>query len=262
MSIYGGPDIITSNLVLHLDAGNISSYPGSGNIWYDISGFQQHFTLFNILSSDINRFGINFAQSNSYARLRNSSILPLCSSAATIDICFRSLSNSLVRNNNGSTYSRLLSISNTAGTGSDSTSTLGTNNDFGSFFCLARDSVASIETFGLWYKNNPGGFFTNPKILFNTTRFFNIAIVYYQISSTMYFLYYVNGVLSGSTSSSATPFGSDASTITLCMNAYGSLLNLQEPANVGYSTFRMYNRVLSSNEILQNYNALKGRFGL
>jgi hypothetical protein len=262
MSNQYGPRIATDGLVLCLDAGNRKSYPGSGNIWYDISGFQQHFTLFNILSSDINRFGINFSQSNSYARLRNSSILNSCRSAATIDICFRSLSNLVLRNTNGSGYSRLLSVSNEAGTGSDSASTLGDNFDFSTFFCLARDAVAGIETFGLWYKNNPAGFFTNPKIVFNTTQFFNIVIVYYQISSTMYFLYYVNGVLSGSTSSNTTPFGSDASTITLCMNSYGSLLNLQEPANVAFSTFKMYNRALSNNEILQNYNALKGRFSL
>ena len=30
-------DIISSGLVLHLDAGNAASYPGSGATWYDIS---------------------------------------------------------------------------------------------------------------------------------------------------------------------------------------------------------------------------------
>jgi hypothetical protein len=28
-------NIITTDLLLYLDAGNVSSYPGSGNTWYD-----------------------------------------------------------------------------------------------------------------------------------------------------------------------------------------------------------------------------------
>lgn len=31
MAIYGGPDIVTDGLVLHLDAANSKSYGGSGN---------------------------------------------------------------------------------------------------------------------------------------------------------------------------------------------------------------------------------------
>jgi hypothetical protein len=36
MAIYGGPDIVTDGLVLHLDAANDKSYSGSGNVWYDL----------------------------------------------------------------------------------------------------------------------------------------------------------------------------------------------------------------------------------
>jgi len=38
------PSIITSGLVLNLDASNASSYPGSGNTWFDISGNGRNFT--------------------------------------------------------------------------------------------------------------------------------------------------------------------------------------------------------------------------
>jgi hypothetical protein len=37
--------IIKDGLQLYLDAGNTSSYPGSGNTWYDLSGNNRHFTL-------------------------------------------------------------------------------------------------------------------------------------------------------------------------------------------------------------------------
>ena len=36
--MYTGPNIITDGLVLHLDAANTKSYPGSGTTWYDLSG--------------------------------------------------------------------------------------------------------------------------------------------------------------------------------------------------------------------------------
>jgi len=40
-------DIITDGLVLYLDAANPSSYPGSGNIWYDLSANKTSITLYN-----------------------------------------------------------------------------------------------------------------------------------------------------------------------------------------------------------------------
>jgi hypothetical protein len=37
MSVYAGPEITNSNLVLCLDAGNTKSYPGSGTSWTDLA---------------------------------------------------------------------------------------------------------------------------------------------------------------------------------------------------------------------------------
>jgi hypothetical protein len=37
--------VVTSNLILYLDAGNTSSYPGSGTTWTDLSGNGNHFTI-------------------------------------------------------------------------------------------------------------------------------------------------------------------------------------------------------------------------
>ena len=42
MSNLYGPRIVTDGLVLHLDAGNRKSYPGSGSTWYDLSGQDNH----------------------------------------------------------------------------------------------------------------------------------------------------------------------------------------------------------------------------
>ena len=41
------PLVITENLVLHLDAGNAASYPGSGSTWYDLTAGAHDATLVN-----------------------------------------------------------------------------------------------------------------------------------------------------------------------------------------------------------------------
>lgn len=45
MSIMYNPSIVTENLILCLDAKNSTSYSGSGNTWYDLSGNSNHFVL-------------------------------------------------------------------------------------------------------------------------------------------------------------------------------------------------------------------------
>ena len=38
MSVFAGPEIINSGLVLSLDAANPKSYPGSGTTWFNLCG--------------------------------------------------------------------------------------------------------------------------------------------------------------------------------------------------------------------------------
>jgi hypothetical protein len=75
MSVFGGPDIVTDGLVLHLDAANRKSYPGSGSTWYDLSDNTNDVTLYNgptfsndaggCLSFDgTNDYGINSSPNN------------------------------------------------------------------------------------------------------------------------------------------------------------------------------------------------------
>lgn len=47
MAVFSGPEIVNDGLVLHLDAANKLSYPGSGTIWDDLSGNSNNGTLTN-----------------------------------------------------------------------------------------------------------------------------------------------------------------------------------------------------------------------
>ena len=62
--------LVTDNLVLHLDAGDINSYSGSGTTWTDLSGEGNHATLINNPTYSSNNGGyLNFDGSNDYATL-------------------------------------------------------------------------------------------------------------------------------------------------------------------------------------------------
>ncbi len=75
MSVYGGPDIVTNGLVLHLDAANSKSYLGSGTTWNDLSGNGNNATLTNGPSfSNSNRGSIVFDGTNDYAELNKTGI--------------------------------------------------------------------------------------------------------------------------------------------------------------------------------------------
>jgi hypothetical protein len=47
MAVAAGPDIVNDGLVLHLDAANSRSYPGTGTVWNDLSGNGNDGTLVN-----------------------------------------------------------------------------------------------------------------------------------------------------------------------------------------------------------------------
>ena len=51
-SAAGGGGIVTNNLVLNLDAGDSSSYSGSGNTWTDLSGQGNHCLLYTSDAAD------------------------------------------------------------------------------------------------------------------------------------------------------------------------------------------------------------------
>jgi hypothetical protein len=67
MSSSVGPDIITNGLILHLDAADRKSYPGSGTVWTDRSGNGKNGTLVGGAGYNSGNGGsITFDGSNDY----------------------------------------------------------------------------------------------------------------------------------------------------------------------------------------------------
>jgi hypothetical protein len=69
--------IVNKNLLFHVDAGNTNSYPGSGNILYDLSGWGNNGTMYNspTFSSADGGGSFNFNGSNQYIQANINSTL-------------------------------------------------------------------------------------------------------------------------------------------------------------------------------------------
>lgn len=79
--------IITSSLVLHLDASNSTSYPGSGSSWFDISGNNNNATMFgNTVYSPANEGIMVFDGSGDYLEIADSISMELTSNQMSIEV--------------------------------------------------------------------------------------------------------------------------------------------------------------------------------
>ena len=89
MALFQGKNLTSSNLVLHLDATNTRSYSGSGNTWYDLSGYGNNGTLNNgVLYNSYGGF-FEFDGSNDYIEIPHASSLNIgTGTSATIEIIY------------------------------------------------------------------------------------------------------------------------------------------------------------------------------
>ena len=78
----------------------------------------------------------------------------------------------------------------------------------------------------------------------------------------MTFNFYLNGVLVNTTTVTQSGYSANASTITLGQNAAGAFGSPNENSSCAFSYIKMYNRQITSVEVLQNFNALRGRYGI
>ena len=239
MAVIVSPNINPTGLMLALDATNSRSYPGTGNTWYDVSGNNYNFTLNNSPSftTHKNTPCFNVVGGSSQHILRNGSYTQDFGSNATIFIVMSSISN-----NGFGGCSRLMACS--AGE-------VG-NVDFTTYFCLAS---CDTSRYGLWYKNSPGGLYP-ASVLQTANDDFKIITLRWTAGSTTQ--YFVNGVQESSTTITSAFNYASVTRMTFGSNANGT----QEFGTFRIAGVYMYARNMSDNEIKQNYNALRVRYGL
>lgn len=224
MSAKGGPDIVRNGLVLYLDAANIKSYPGSGTVWENISGTDNNGTLTNGPTFNSGSLGsIVFDGTDTYVSGTLQSLA--VGSSNTIEAWVR------LNNVNGTK-----SIFTHGRSGSSFNSGMITVNDSLRFRNTSNDHALS----------NPTSLIIN--------RWYHLVLSSVSSGTTGY----VNGISQGTTVQTLTNNTiSDYHIGRRSSNSASEFMN----GNIAY--IKIYqNKALTELEVLQNYNATKGRFGL
>ena len=225
-----GPPIVTNGLQLCLDAANRKSYSGTGNNWKDLSGNNNNGTLINSPLFDGRSF--SFDGTNEYIGMSQQVSL-----SAVNGFSF-SLWIKVPSNQISAGWNYLLSDRDTGGTPSNHPGDyeIGIYGSSSTSF-LFKDNVASPNSISVYLSPNT---WTN--------------IVWGQNSSYQPFIY-KNGVLATSLSNT---FGNGGLEFSYLFTRE----SISNPLKCDCANIQVYNRTLSSDEILQNYNATKSRFGL
>jgi hypothetical protein len=212
---YSFAGIVTDGLVLHLDAGNSTSYPGSGTTWTDLSGNGNTGTLVN---------GPTYSSANGGSIVFDGANDRITSSFATTSGQAVTYAGWLYSTETAATYKNFVD--------SDALSPMIWWNTFGR---IEFDGATS------------GGFTTTP-VYRNQWVYVTLA----KPSGSSSALYYVNASYVGTAGAYTTP----AKTPTW-FNRGGA-----EQWKGNCSVIQAYNRALTATEISQNFNALRGRYGL
>ena len=221
---FQAPAIVTTDLLLNLDAENPSSYPGTGNIWYD-------------LSTNVNNGTISNNQ------------MPNTASAPK----------KFTFNGTSDNVSFVSSKFNTPYAGKTVMVAAKMDANFGTIRYRALFGNLSPRNFNLYIYNDG----SNYQIHFSAGSW-GLSDVLSLVTGQWYVFaatqdantirYYLNGVAVGSTTSAPLQQYQSSSNEFLGMADnywYGDI-----------NTALIYKRCLSPAEILQNFDALKSRFGL
>jgi hypothetical protein len=217
--------IITSDLLLYLDAGNPISYPGTGNIWYDLSPNLNNGTLATTTMANTTTtpksFTFNGTSGNNVSFVSSKFNVPY--TGKTVMVAAK------MNSNFGTNLFRAL-FGNT-----------GTRNF--NFYIYNNGSGYQIHfSAGSWGLSNVVTLVTGQWYVFAAT----------QDANTI--RYYLNGVLIGTTT---------GTTVQQYQSSTNEFLGNADNFWFGeIGTALIYKRSLSTDEILQNFNAFKSRFGL
>jgi hypothetical protein len=222
IAYYG--NIVRDGLVLCLDTAKKDSYPGTGTTWRDIAGGVITGSLVNGPTFDsANAGSIVFDGIDDNVNIGN--IIYNSSSATTIDIWV---------NIQSFAVNDAIITKGAQGAGIDTT------------FATWMQSNQTIRN-RFYNSSNTASFVTTPVLSTNT--WYNLSWTYDGSFITLY----QDGTLIQSSSLSGT-LKNCTHPILIGSSIFGN------SANIKCSTLKIYNESLSQSEILQNYNATKGRY--
>ena len=235
MSFHYSPKIVTDGLVLYLDAANTKSYVSGSTIWNDISRGGNNGTLTNGPTFNSGNGGtIVFDGLDDYINNVGSvSTLPFIHNTGIFTI---------------STWIKPLILNRT--------------------HYFMGNTPTSVEK-GFYH-----GFNSSNGLIFDIMRGNNSAVLNFTVASFISTTDWVNITMVGNGSTvtaykNGTSFQTSTGMSNFPTGDSTRVLNIGRITNYSSETFQgnisvsqIYNRTLSAQEVLQNYNATKTRFGL
>ena len=224
MAFFRGPNVVTDGLVLALDAANQKSYVSGSTTWSDLSGNGYNGTFNTASFTNLNGGAISFDGVTSSIAVTSTALQDI---GGTINTWVYPVANAII--------------------GGYILSAFGTNSD--RFYI--NHGVNYFNT----TRGNPtsGVTFTN-SVTFN--QWYNLTSTWVSSSLGSSLSGYLNGVFVGST-----PITASGTTSNFHIGGFSNTGGTQAFSG-SIALTQIYNRALSSQEVLQNYNALKSRFNL
>lgn len=230
-------NIVSSGLAMSVDAGNVVSYPGSGTTWYDLSGNGNNCILTNGPTYSASNSGImNFDGVNDYAN---------CGTATSVQV------------------NQALTLGAWVKTAVSGKWIMGRWSDYLSYDQAYLMYINVTNNLGMALDNNYSYWTMNDWLVgstgtVNDNNWHYTVITWDKVGGTNNAKIYLDTVQVGQATSPADPLNTVAQTE---LGIGGS------PKSSGFhsgsiSVAHLYNRALSQAEITQNFNALKGRYGL
>jgi hypothetical protein len=240
MSVDSGPNTVDNGLILNIDAANLRSWPGSGTTWYDVSGQTNTAYMYgSVPTSSDGGTCFDFA-----------TVSGVNSGAATLGFTFTS---NMIPLTGSFTFSTWIKNPPTSVGQCGMFSNAGGANGY-------RFGIGKDACYVLMSGANAEGY-SEPQIGFNSTldstSWYNVCMIFDRSNATPQWNLYLNGVFQRTTNMGIPQNVAMANVApglvrSACCGLYTGKI----------ATFVAYNRALSADEITQNYNALRGRYGV
>jgi len=234
MAIVYNTSVVRDGLVLHLDAANVKSYPGTGTVWSDLSGNANNGTL-------INGVGYNSANGGSMVFDGVNDEVQIVASASLNIISEITLCG----------WIRFLSNPSTSGNPNIIDKWNWPENQRSWFLGTEGGQLSARLSIDGTYNNSAGIFAGAPALnvwMYLCMTFKNRILNYYQ-----------NGILTQTASSISDPTFNNPNTSVLIGRAVGTGARW---LNGNIPQVQIYNRALTAQEISQNFESTRGRYGI
>ena len=229
------PRIVTDGLVLCLDAANARSYPGTGTTWTDLKG-NNNGTLTNMDGANFsgdNAGSLSFDGSNEYVDIATggSQYPDLTQATWSFWVKFDSFSNAYIQ------------LAETVPDG---------NSNY-QLSCLVK-SNAKLAFYAYNSVVNQSNYDGNGLFTLSTNKWYNLTYVFQGGSRQEG---YVDGILDGYSASPVSTLVSLNNNIRLSWSSFAGRY-----VDGSYSNVLLYSRALTADEVRQNFNVMRHRFGI